>query len=582
MSNTKGARGTTFLGFPPSFIMLSSLMTILIVSLFLPALAQSQANAAFPGTSGKIAFVSSDVLYTMNPDGTDKTLLTSQGQLLGDPKWSADGKKIVFRSGYEETRFRIINSDGTGDRVIAQADWDQGCLGGASWSPDGTKLIYYKCLGETAAEIYVMNENGTDLGRLTFNNVTDRSPSWSPDGQKIVFVSDRNGNPDIYVMNADGTDQTQLTDNPDWDVSPDWSPDGTRLVFISYQELSGGKSDVYVMNADGSDKKNLTNDPSIYHHTPAWSPAGKEIVFEAGGEIYVMDSDGNGKTNISNNAGSGSEFEDATPNWGAAVATGIIADATNQASGQSMYAGGRAFYGQQFSPEAEIINKVVDCATLELRRHNAPPGNAEIGFYDSNMKLIKLFGTIEVSTLTTGYKAYEFCLPTSDSGHLILENQILAVSYNGGDAVNRIDVRRSNVGAGPDYDGIDSYHVNFDAIWHIYNTEGNSRDLLFKLTNGLVSVNITPGASSKTTDAFSPNPVVVNIGDTVTWTNKDIQPHTVTSGSVGQPDGKFDSSPNFSPLMSPQDTFSHTFLDSGEFPYYCGLHPNMVGTVIVD
>jgi len=162
---------------------------------------------------------------------------------------------------------------------------------------------------------------------------------------------------------------------------------------------------------------------------------------------------------------------------------GTLADATNQATGQSMYAGGRTFYGQQFSPEAEIINKVVDCATLELRRHNAPPGNAVIGFYDSDMNLVKQFGTIDVSILTTGYKAYEFCLPSTDSGHQIQENQILAVAYDGGDSINRIDVRRSNIGSGPDYDGLASYHVNYDSIWHIYNTDDKSRDLLFKLTN---------------------------------------------------------------------------------------------------
>ena len=163
--------------------------------------------------------------------------------------------------------------------------------------------------------------------------------------------------------------------------------------------------------------------------------------------------------------------------------TGTLADATNQATGQSMFADGRTFYGQQFSPDAAIIDKVVDCATVELRRHDAPAGNAEIGFYDPNMNLVKLFGTIEVSTLTTGYKAYEFCLPSSDSGHLIQGNQILAVKYNSGDSVNRIDVRRSNIGVGPDYDGLASYHVNYDTMWHIYDKADKSRDLLFKLTN---------------------------------------------------------------------------------------------------
>jgi plastocyanin len=98
---------------------------------------------------------------------------------------------------------------------------------------------------------------------------------------------------------------------------------------------------------------------------------------------------------------------------------------------------------------------------------------------------------------------------------------------------------------------------------------------------GGTEVSITSGSSSKTTDAYDTNPIQISVGDTVTWTNDDSTPHTVTSGSNGQPDGMFDSSPNLNPLMAPGDTFEHTFEETGEFPYYCAVHPNMEGTVSV-
>src|SRR5918992_24208 len=93
---------------------------------------------------------------------------------------------------------------------------------------------------------------------------------------------------------------------------------------------------------------------------------------------------------------------------------------------------------------------------------------------------------------------------------------------------------------------------------------------------GGTSVSIVPGSSSLTTDAYQPNPVQVGVGDTVTWTNDDAQPHTATSGQNATPDGTFDSS-----IMAPGATFSHTFTEGGEYPYFCLLHPNMVGTVSV-
>ena len=94
--------------------------------------------------------------------------------------------------------------------------------------------------------------------------------------------------------------------------------------------------------------------------------------------------------------------------------------------------------------------------------------------------------------------------------------------------------------------------------------------------NTTTSVSIVPGSAGLTTDAFSPNPIQVSVGTTVTWTNNDAQPHTVNSGVSPTPSGLFDS-----PIMAPQATFEYTFTEAGEVPYFCILHPNMVGTVSV-
>ena len=89
------------------------------------------------------------------------------------------------------------------------------------------------------------------------------------------------------------------------------------------------------------------------------------------------------------------------------------------------------------------------------------------------------------------------------------------------------------------------------------------------------SVSIVPGSSTLTTDAFSPNPIQVTVGTTVTWTNNDAEPHTVNAGENATPSGLFDS------YIPPARTFEHTFIEAGEYPYFCILHPNMVGTVVV-
>ena len=79
---------------------------------------------------------------------------------------------------------------------------------------------------------------------------------------------------------------------------------------------------------------------------------------------------------------------------------------------------------------------------------------------------------------------------------------------------------------------------------------------------------------------YDPVAVTVDAGGEVVWLNDDLLLHTVTSGvsplSGGEPDGIFNSGP-----ISPGDMFSHTFTEAGEYPYYCVLHPNLIGRVVV-
>jgi plastocyanin len=77
---------------------------------------------------------------------------------------------------------------------------------------------------------------------------------------------------------------------------------------------------------------------------------------------------------------------------------------------------------------------------------------------------------------------------------------------------------------------------------------------------------------------YEPDTIQVKVGDTVTWTNTDDALHTVTSGSGTDENmgAEFDSG-----MMSTGKTFEHTFGTAGEFPYFCIIHPDMVGNVLV-
>jgi plastocyanin len=70
---------------------------------------------------------------------------------------------------------------------------------------------------------------------------------------------------------------------------------------------------------------------------------------------------------------------------------------------------------------------------------------------------------------------------------------------------------------------------------------------------------------------YSPVPLTIKVGTTVTWINHDDIPHTVDSTQ-----GKFKSA-----ALDTDDKFEFTFTEAGEYPFYCRIHPKMTGKIVV-
>jgi plastocyanin len=90
----------------------------------------------------------------------------------------------------------------------------------------------------------------------------------------------------------------------------------------------------------------------------------------------------------------------------------------------------------------------------------------------------------------------------------------------------------------------------------------------------VVNATILAGASAQGNPDYEPDPLSVNKGDGVQWTNEDNVPHTVTS----RQEGVFDSQ-----LISAGEAWllNSAELDAGEYEYYCTLHPNMAAVLTV-
>jgi Tol biopolymer transport system component len=288
------------------------------------------AEAAFPGRNGRIVIAgdrpshvdarAGDMdIWTFDPDGGHARNLTPM--LVGDewsPRWSADGRRIVFtsnsHSGGQYDLF-VMNADGTGRRQLTSTEQTEDV---ASWSPDGRRIVFDRWFGDFDADVLTIRADGGGEQNLTRSpGVMERQPSWSPDGREIAFsfggdAGTQRG--DIYTMRPDGSRRRQLTATAsDTDPrgtdeeTPVWAPDGRSLAFNG--DTAAGDFELWVMRADGSGRRNVTNSPDSGDGGGAWSPDGRTLLFgsdrdddgnpeDADHDLYAMRADGGRQRNI--------------------------------------------------------------------------------------------------------------------------------------------------------------------------------------------------------------------------------------------------------------------------------------------
>jgi Tol biopolymer transport system component len=290
-----------------------SLITAVASTFLCVLVLAAPAPAAFPGENGKIAFSAwsngSYEIYTVNPDGTGLTQLTSDPAWDAHPAWSADGRHIAFN---RDVYIWVMDADGSNQRrVYGPLDY---ALGHPSWSPDGTELAisdnYYD-------DIFRIRADGQGLRTQVTRHDTNHSsvdPVWSPDGRKIAYshysATGAVSSDDIHVVNADGSGEVNLTPTPnEYEEMPNWSPDG-RFIAIGDDVSSSG---VRVMGADGSNRAAVPGTEA--DSEPAFSPDGTKLVAStfilAAGQTRLVTyaRDGSGRTLIP-----GTEWAD-DPDW---------------------------------------------------------------------------------------------------------------------------------------------------------------------------------------------------------------------------------------------------------------------------
>jgi Tol biopolymer transport system component len=254
--------------------------------------AASTAHATFPGSDGRIAFVSERYggttnIYTMQADGSDVqqlTFLTSSEGGAAEPDWSPDGKTIVFGQNLDGSGFRLylMSSDGSDRRLLFAEDPVLNDFA-PTFTPDGGRVVFQRCHPvKEACAIYSVKVDGrglTAIGHLV-TDVFDVDPEVSPAGSVVAFSSFGRGGVQsaIYVMGLHGTNVHRVTPTELGAVDPDWSPNGTKIAFATHC-CNPDPKEIWAIRPDGSGLERLTTPGADFDASPSYAPAGDKIAF---------------------------------------------------------------------------------------------------------------------------------------------------------------------------------------------------------------------------------------------------------------------------------------------------------------
>lgn len=230
-----------------------------------PATPAPASGKTIPGLKGTITFVSDRSgaleIWTMHASGKNPRQLTNEKTAHADPKFSPDGKSILYtamKGGFPEVW--VMGRDGSGQKKVTAGS--QG-----SWSPDGKSIVFIR-----DNQCFVR-----DLAAGTEKRVTPEKwercgvPAWSPDGKTIAVASRHLESIGIFLVGLDGASPPQLK-TQDACCTPAWSKDGKRLLCQSV------KGHCYQLEADGKNWEQVTFGADVQHDA-RYSPDESAFVY---------------------------------------------------------------------------------------------------------------------------------------------------------------------------------------------------------------------------------------------------------------------------------------------------------------
>jgi len=216
-------------------------------------------------------------LYLIPAGGGVERRLTDDPALDGLPRWTSDGKRVLFTS--ERTgkpQIWELTLEGGGPRRVRENDFVEYQV---DESADGKHLAFLSNAAG-AEHLWVWTYASGAPRALVEHGKSSilGNPDWSPDGRQIAFSSNWRIGHHIYVADAaGGADARRISPLTAGGCEPRFSPDGKKVLYVSRRHL-GETSRLVEHDLTTGEDKVLVDWPAL-NYDPAYSPDGAEIAF---------------------------------------------------------------------------------------------------------------------------------------------------------------------------------------------------------------------------------------------------------------------------------------------------------------
>jgi len=202
-------------------------------------------------------------VFVMDADGSNLTQLTHSPEGEDSAAFSPDGTRIAFTRYVDPDFFDmwVMDADGSNQRRVWHKDG--AFASGPRWTADGKALLFNEDEGVTGIDIVRVDVATGALTPVAAAPADDSSFSVSADGSRIAFQSDRSPG-GMFLMNVDGTNVQHLVGDWDKGYPSTWSPDAKYLM---YEEPRTSR--LFLVPIDGGDPIFWTDG-----RMPVWRPTG--------------------------------------------------------------------------------------------------------------------------------------------------------------------------------------------------------------------------------------------------------------------------------------------------------------------